>query len=68
MATMREKAAKVLWLKDISLTDEITVKEIVDLLEHFGFEIAREYYYKGVGDSMIGKVVQELTFEKTDPS
>lgn len=56
LKTIREKAAKCMFEADLTLTDETSVTKLIDLLEHFGKQIALEYYHKGTADMLAGKV------------
>jgi hypothetical protein len=64
--TLRELGAKYIYLADLTLDDETTVKQLVDLMEKYGQEVARKYYHEGVADAVLGKPKRDLFCEKTN--
>lgn len=64
MKTIRERAAKAVYDADLTLNDDTSVKQIIDLLEAFGEDVARTYYHEGIADSVLGKPKKELFCDK----
>jgi hypothetical protein len=61
--TLRELGAKYVYLADLTLNDETSVKQIIDLLEAYGEAVAEQYYLQGKTDMILGKPKDRL-FEK----
>lgn len=63
---MRERAAKCLYEADLKLNDEMSIRELVDLLEKFGNSVARDYYQCGVSDAVLNRVNNRLCGNLSD--
>ena len=61
--TLRELAARHVYLADLTLNDDTSVTQIIDLLERFGIEVAEHYYQLGKTDAVLHKPKERL-FEK----
>lgn len=60
METLRETAARYVYEADLDLNDATTVKQLVDVMEAYGKDVALKYYRKGVSDGILNKVERNL--------
>jgi polyhydroxyalkanoate synthesis regulator phasin len=57
---LRNQAAKIFYEADINLSENTSVKELIDVMVRYGELAAREYYRKGVSDALLNRVDETL--------
>lgn len=60
--SLRELAARCLYNADLNITEDISVKQIVDMMETYGAEVAELYYRQGISDTVMNRVHRDKLF------